>query len=212
LNANPRPRLSRTFHFTFIATLLAALGLVIGFAPSSSANVAPESFLATQFFDVIGGGDALFLVSSGAVLHTPEGDYTGRAGLSQFGNDLGTSFSNLAFTTDSVEYVDALVIIHFTLSGVSTGSYHGLTANCGGISAPGVAVLRVGNDSQAGDAGIVLEQWVGYDSDALASQVAGFAQWPAVGSSGCIDSEPIAPAPAYVPPPMYEVPTCDKPY
>ena len=82
-------------------------------------------------------------MSPDAVLHSPEGEFVGREGLAQFGEELESSFSNVTFSTKSVEIAGPLTIISFTLTGLNTGEYRGMVSNCAGISVPGVAVLRM---------------------------------------------------------------------
>ena len=159
---------------TFLCTLftaLATLSLVIGLSTSLAGAVSQAPSLDSQFFNAIGGGGSQFLIVPGARLHTPEGDYTGRGGLAAFGNDLGDSFSNVTFTTKSVEQAGVLMIVSFTLTGINTGSYHGVVSNCAGITVPGVAVL------QTNEAGFVVEQWIGYDADTITNQIASFNQF-----------------------------------
>src|SRR5680860_252826 len=199
MNAHPNTRSFARSRLSFIAILLATFGMVFSFVPSTTAQVVPTSSLAIQFFDVIGGGNSLFLVSPDAVLHTPEGEFIGRAGLSQFGNELESSFTGVEFSTQVVEYAHPLVIVSFTLTGINTGSYHGAEANCAGISAPGVAVLKVSEGdqwlsgamsqyiegSETGLANLVTEQWIGYDSDLIASQISAFNELDPSTRPGC---------------------------
>lgn len=170
----------RTFLCTLV-TALATLTLVIGLSASLSGATAQAPSLDTQFFNAIGGGGSQFLIVPGARLHTPEGDYTGRAGLAAFGNDLGDSFSNVTFATKSVDQAGTMMIVSFTLNGINTGSYHGLSANCAGFAVPGVAVL------QTNEAGFVVEQWIGYDADAISNQIASFNQLDPNTRPGCGD-------------------------
>ncbi len=184
-----RPSFSRSI----VVSVLAVLGMTLAFMPSTVAQEAASQVLATQFFDAVGGNASLLLVSPDAVLHTPEGDYAGRAGLNQFGDDLGASFSNVAFSTQSAAQAGNLVIVSFTLTGINSGSYQGIAANCAGIAVPGVAVLKVSEQSavvtepwtsgamsehfdivQVRDVDMVVEQWIDYDRDLIASQISAF--------------------------------------
>jgi len=227
MNAHPNTRSFARSRLSFIAILLATLGMVFSFVPSTAVQVAPPSSLAIQFFDAIGGGNALFLISPDAVLHTPEGEFIGRAGLSQFGNELESSFADVEFSTRSVEYAHPLVIVSFTLTGINTGSYHGTEANCAGIAAQGVAVLMVSEGDQclsgamsqyiegagAGVANVVTEQWIGYDSDLIASQISAFNELDPSTRPGCSDLDLPQAAPDYEPAPSCLTPTlCETPW
>ncbi len=191
--------------FSIVVAVLATLSLGAGFVPSASAQVAPASSMAIQFFDAVGGNASLLLVSPDAVLHTPEGDYAGRAGLNQFGDDLGASFSNVAFSTQSAAQAGNLVIVSFTLTGINTSSYQGIAANCAGIAVPGVAVLKVSEEqvaiehfqmgpdlqqiavTQVDTRTLVTEQWIDYDRDVIASQLSAFNQIDSNTRPGCAD-------------------------
>ena len=195
----------RTSRFSFFAILLAALTLLLSSGPST-AQIAPTPNLANQFFGAIGSGNSLFVLSPGAVLHTPEGEFVGWDGPSQFGEELNASFSDVEFNTNSVEYVESLLIVDFTLTAINTGSYQGVAANCAGIAVPGVAVLMVSEDR-------VVEQWIGYDSDVVANQIAAFNSFDPSARPGC--SEHVMPQdwPPYEPAPScIKVNQCESAY
>ena len=178
MNTYRRNRRINPFPVALVASLLAVVGLVAGLAPSASAQVVPRNI---QFFDAIGDGTALYSVSPDAVLHTPEGEFVGRAGLTEFGDELEGSFTHLAFATTSVETAGSRTIVSFTLTGINTGSYHGLVANCAGISVPGVAVLQLNQANPSSDGEFrqdaegalnrVAEQWISYDEAQITSQI-----------------------------------------
>ncbi len=176
---------------SLIILLLAAIALALAHTPAATAQDVAPQVMADQFFDAIDGGSSLALISASAVLHTPEGEFAGRAGVTGFGTELESSFSNLEFTTQSVEAVDNLVIIRFAMTGINTGGYHDVEANCAGFAVPGVAVLKL---SEGG----VVEQWIGYDSHWMVNQLLAFNQFdPSVVRSTCAEQT----APAYEAPP-----------
>jgi hypothetical protein len=192
VNTHPHRRSYRTVRHGLF-TLLVAIGLMFSLAPSAS-TAAPVVSLDLQFFDAIGSGTSLYLVSPDAVLHSPEGEFVGRSGLTQFGDELESSFSNVAFSTKSVETAGSLTIISFTLTGINTGEYRGMVSNCAGISVPGVAVLQTSQTDPSSDGEFwqsdealnrVAEQWVGYDTDAITNQIASFNQYYSSSSPGC---------------------------
>jgi hypothetical protein len=192
----------RSFRRTLFAAL-ATLGLIIGLTASFAGASTQAPSLDSQFFNVIGGGNAQFLMVPDAQLHTPEGDYAGLSGLRAFGNDLGDSFSNITFATKSVDQAGSLMVVSFTLNGINTGSYHGLAATCTGISVPGVVVL------QTNEAGFVVEQWIGYDADAISSQIASFNQFDPNTRPGCADHNILPQDEAPVAAPTYQpAPSC----
>lgn len=199
----------RASRFSFFAILLTVLTLLCSTGPAN-ARFAPSSAIADQFFSAVGTGNTFSLLSAGAVLHTPEGDFIGREGPARFGNALDGSFSNVEFATNSVEYVESLLIVDFTLTGINTGSYQGVSANCAGIAVPGVAVLMVQEDR-------VVEQWIGYDSDAVASQIAAFNAFDPNTRPGCADhvtsQNEASSEPTYQPAPSCNKATqCELPY
>lgn len=164
------PHINR-FPVALVASLLAILSSL---TPTVSAQSSPGAVLATQFFGSITGEVAGYHPSPDAVLHTPEGDYAGRAGLVTFGNDLEASFAYLDFSMEAAVQAGEMVIVSLTITGVNTGSYQGIAANCAGITVPAVAVLRVSeqqNVSRALAEPVVVEQWIDYDRNLIASQV-----------------------------------------
>ena len=202
MNAHPRTRNGAHLKRPFLILLLATVGLVAGFAPAT-AQVVPGSLLATQFFAAIGDEATAYQLSADAVLHTPEGDFSGRAGIAQYGAGLEGSFADLAFTTESVAQAGDLTIIAFTLSGIHIGAYHGAISDCAQVSVPAVAVLRVTEQrsytaswtmdgmAQQVDLNevtveqVVTEQSIGYDSDAIARQIATFNTIDPALTTGC---------------------------
>jgi hypothetical protein len=215
--------------------MLATLGLLLGLVASFTSASAQVVSLDLQFFAAI-SGTSLYSVSHEAVLHTPEGNYVGRAGLSQFGDDLEGSFSNLAFSTTSVETTGSLTVITFTLTGINTGSYHGLAANCAGIAVPGEAALRVVEQTvvseswastpreersdvpQLEQVSTVVEQWISYDEAQIRSQISAVNLMDPEDRPGCADrvlfqSAQEAPDPVYEPAPSCDAPAnCRLPY
>ncbi len=176
-----------------LVVLLAALSLVFGSVAATSAQELSALAVSNQFISSIEAGTSLPLLSRNAVLHTPEGDFVGRSGPAEFGQVLAGSFTNLDFATHSaVEIPGGLVLVSFTLTGVNTGSYRGVEANCAGFAVPGVALLSVERRTIVSpswletareqrtdlpvyeDVDMVVEQWIDYDGDLLASQIAAF--------------------------------------
>jgi hypothetical protein len=225
-------RFSRS-RFSVITWLLVALGMALTFTPTTSAQEATPEVLATQFFDAVGGNATLMLFSDNAVLHSPEGEFGGRSGVALFGLEMGASFTDLTFATQSVEAVDNLLIIRFALTGINTGGYHDVEANCAGFAVPGVAVLQFGETSFVTDhwsAGAmsqhldglevtvsevgVVEQWIGYDSHSVVNQLLAFNQFdPNVTRTTCADVSAAQDAPTYQAPPACLTATlCESPF
>lgn len=166
---------------SLITLLLAALALAFTVTPDANAQDASPRIVAAQYLDAIHGNASSALTDPGAVLHTPEGVFTGAAALSRFGETLEDSFSHLAFDTHSVESVDNLMVIAFTMTGVNTGSYRNLPANCAGVAVPGVAYVELG------EAGVV-EQWIDYDREAVTGQIAAINQLDPGDRPGCANA------------------------
>lgn len=171
-----------------VTIMLATLGMIFSLAPSASTQVLPATGFASLVFNSIGGDEPLLLISPSAVFHTPEGEYVGHFGPSQFGEDLDASFSDVEFTTESAEEAGGMTIVSFTFTGISTGSYRGVAATCAGFSIPGVATI------QTGEIGIE-EQWISYDGDALAQQMLDFNEFDPSSGSGCADHPMVEAAP-----------------
>ncbi len=192
---------------SLIILLLAAIALALAHTPAATAQEAAPQVMADQYFDAMDGGDSLALITPNAVLHTPEGEFAGRAGVNQFGTELQGSFSNLDFATQSVESVDNLVIIRFALTGTNTGGYHDVEANCAGFAVPGVAVLKVSD-------GGVVEQWIGYDSHWMVNQLLAFNQFdPNIVRQSCADQVATQVAPSdTAPPSCLSANRCETPW
>jgi hypothetical protein len=190
-----------------VTWLLVALGMALTLTPATSAQEATPEVLATQFFDAVGGNATLMLFSDNAVLHSPEGEFGGPSGVALFGLEMGASFTDLTFATQSVEAVDNLLIIRFALTGINTGGYHDVEANCAGFAVPGVAVLQFGE-------GGVVQQWIGYDSHSVVNQLLAFNQFdPNVTRTTCADHVAAQEAPTYqAPPACLNATLCESPF
>ncbi len=186
MNARRNSRSLSHVECSLITILLAAIGMTLAFIPTTAAQQAGPQDLAAQYFDAVPGSASLELVSPNAVLHTPEGEFSGAAGLSQFGETLENSFSDLDFEMQSVETVDNLVVVAFTMTGIHTGAYLGLQPNCAGIAVPGMAVLR---NSDA----VITEQWIDYDRQTLIEQIHAFSRYDAGEGTACTSAPPTAP-------------------
>jgi len=189
--------------FRLFVAILGSLLVILPLSPGpAGAQVAPQQTLAAQYLNALNGGAVLFATSPDAAFHSPEGEFSGNDALASFRDTLSASFSDLAFTTDSVAQASDLTIISFTMTGTSTGPYHGLSANCGGVMVRGVLALRmdIGEPSASWTDGamsldpamgqepglmVVTEQWIGYDTAALASQVADPNIWGAYAAYDC---------------------------
>jgi hypothetical protein len=208
MNKQPNTR-ARSRSQTWVVTImLATLGMIFSLAPSASSQVLPATATASLVFSSIGGDEPFLLISPSAVLHTPEGEYVGHFGLSQFGEDLDASFSDVEFDTQSAVEAGGMTIVSFTFTGVSTGTYRGVSASCAGVSIPGVAMIRTGEIG-------IEEQWISYNGDALASQIAAFNEFDPSSRTGCDDHvlEQSAPVPVAEPAPSCRsVQDCRLPY
>ncbi len=177
---------ARRINRSLVASLLVVLTLAAGLAPTTAAQGQPGSAWAVQFFDSMAGEAPDDWLSADSVLHTPSGDYIGGASLNDFRTDLEASFSNLLFSPRYVAQAGDMVIASFTLAAINTGSYEGLPVNCAGIAVPGVIMLHLGDRStNSSVAEMVVEQWISYDTDLIASQIDAFNQIDASVRPGC---------------------------
>ncbi len=164
------PRSIVSFYFLVVAVLLLAVSQITG-AAADSRSQRPDT---GALWLVMAKEDAplasaSILVGPEVRLTSPEGVFNGAQGVNEFTATLRRSFSNLDFATKSTETVDNLVIVTFTMTGINTGSYHGLPAKCAGVAVDGVAVMQL-NESG------VREQWIGYDVAQLEAQIDAFNQ------------------------------------
>ncbi len=198
---------------SWLLAVVVMLGMAASMILPATAQPLANSPTAAQFFNAVESGSLMASASGATVLHTPLGDFVGASGPEQFGAELHQTFSDVEFSTQSIETVEHLVIVRFTMTAIQTGTFNGLEANCAGIAVPGVIVLRFGNrmnvnqnpDSEAAPSTLdpaysmdayVTEQWLGYDTGQIASQIATFNALDATVRPGCDDwssSLPVAP-------------------
>lgn len=188
---SPLRSLSHAFRYG-VLTALAVVGLFASLVPAASAQDDLAGLYASQLFKAITDESVMFLGTPHAMTHTPEGTFTGYAGPAQFGDVLADSFSNLDFRIQSIAQASGdWVIASFALTGINTGEYKGLDADCAAISVPGVALLhfeeflvQVENPDSAAlgqyldpvmeTRSRVVEQWIEYDTDLIESQITAF--------------------------------------
>ncbi len=151
--------------------LMISLTLVLPGQQASAQPLGAERLASVQFVeDVLGAGDlgvVATLVSPAAIIHSPDGEYLGVEGAGEFANALHASFSNLTFTVLGLTQEGDLTTVRWVMTGVHTGSYQGLPANCAGVTVQGIAVLQFSNS-------LIVEQWIAYDRLALTHQIEHF--------------------------------------
>lgn len=224
-------QVSRSFRYALL-TILAVIGLAASLIPAaSSAQVLTSSPISYQLFNAIGAGTVMEFLSANSVLHTPTGDYAGVEGPNAFGDELRQSFSRLEFTTTSIESVEQLLIVKFTMTGVHTRAFNDLEAFCARINVPGIAVMRIAEtmvvveDPFSGTLGQymgpnvevqsrVVEQWINYDEAVIDGQIAVFNDIQPHLRPGCADWTPVSPvqvaSPADALPPTTDEPVQDS--
>jgi hypothetical protein len=172
-------RLARCTFLIVIASFLLATGQSTATAQNASTQI-----LADQYFGAMVGTAALAstftMVAPDAMLHTPEGQFRGPEGTSQFASTLNASFSNLTFAPQWSEVEEDLVVVRFTMIGSHTGEYLDRAPLCAKISVPGMAVLRM-------DGSGIADQWITYDKEKVLTQIDRFAQIDPAERPGCID-------------------------
>jgi hypothetical protein len=202
MNARRLSRTSRLF-FAMIAILLLTASQLAGGSAQTD-----RSQIANGYLGAIQSGSPLALVSPHSVLFTPEGTFAGQDSLGRFGKTLDASFDNVSFATNSTQSVGEYLMIEFTFTGIHTGDYLGATAECAGVSVPGVAVVHVGLSG-------IAQQWISYDQGAVLEQIDAFSQLdsstrPTCESQGFADNEP-AGAPIWAPG-CLAANRCNEPY
>jgi hypothetical protein len=167
-----------------------ALVLFQASGPAATAQVSPSLALARGVFAAIGGDTSPLVLASGAVFHTPEGDFDGTTGPARFGETLDASFSHVAFVPHQATSTGNLVIISLTVTGVHSGTYRGLDATCKTFAVPAVVVLQVAEaqvisqfwatlpeairtqmEPDFEEITVITEQWIDYDDEQLLAQL-----------------------------------------
>jgi len=141
--------------------------LLMSVSPAAAAP--PDApVMSVQFFEAVPGGldvdVAAAIVASDALIHTPEGDFVGSEGAGQFAATLQESFSNVSFATQEPSVVGDFATVRWTMTGIHSGSYHGLQATGADVSVDGIAILRF--DDLA-----IVEQWIAYDRLSVMIQI-----------------------------------------
>jgi hypothetical protein len=179
-----------------LVALIAAL--LFGIAPGAGVAAPPNArIIAGQYFDlVLASGDLTAMaavVAPNALLHTPEGEFKGYSGISDFSDTLGTAFANLTFSSGDVTVDGDYAAMRWTMSGTHLGNYGGVAATCTHVSVSGLAMLRF-DDLQ------ISEQWITYDRLALVQQLQALAEIDTHSQDACAPSAPVptpdAPIPA----------------
>jgi len=195
----------RFVHLLRVLLIALAVALPTGEAIGATAAGAPvpAQLWAIQYFDLLGGGNpeaAAKLISPGAVLHTPEGEFAGTMGTAEFADALAGSFDDIAFGLQSLGIAGETVVVQFSMSGVHRGEYLGVEATCSSIAVPGIATLRL-------DDGLISEQWISYDRQVILDQVSVSPVFDETGSVPC-DAYQDGPAPSD----PVDVPQCGTPW
>jgi predicted ester cyclase len=118
------------------------------------------------------------MLAPDAAIHTPEGEFRGHDGAAAFAGVLGSSFSDLSFTTREPTLEGDVAAVQWTMTGIHTGTYQNLEPNCSAVAITGIAIFRF-DDVQ------IVEQWIQYDRLALVQQIVDFAAIDANTRPGC---------------------------
>ena len=194
-------RLSLVF---FAMLLLTASQLAGGSAQTGGFQVSD------RYFNAVEDGSAFSLISPHSVLHTPAGTFAGPNSLVRFGEKLDASFDNVSFATTSTHSEGEYLLINFTFTGIHTGDYLGVGADCAGVAVPGVAVVHVGLSG-------ITEQWISYDQDLMLNQINAYAQVdsslrPTCESQGFTNPEAESPKESIWAPGCIAANRCNEPY
>jgi predicted ester cyclase len=152
--------------------VFAVMALLVSSAPVAAAPV-EAPLMSIQFFEsVLGGADlevAATILSADAVIHTPEGVFTGSDGAGQYATSLQSAFSSVTFVTQEPAVAGDFATLQWRMTGIHTGTFHGLDGYGAHVSVNGIAVFRF-------DDSAIVEQWIAYDRMALVNQIQAFAQ------------------------------------
>jgi predicted ester cyclase len=159
--------------------------MLTGAATDLTAQTSPPPLTIRYVDQILERGDlqmATALISPGAVLSTPEGEFLGPAGVAAFTAELAESFSNVDFRIDGTHYEDDNLLIEFTLTGTQSGTYQGIPGRCATINVPGTVLLDL-------DDGMVDDQWIDYDQAEIVRQVDRFNQLASAEGITCASTD-----------------------
>ncbi len=203
MNARRTPfRIERSL----VIFLFASLALAGGPAAAAPLEaLGPEGVASRIFLEVFSDGDlavARELVSDAATIHTPEGDFTGSAGLGQYLALIRGPFPDATIAIQRTAVAGDTVHVWWSMTGTHLGDYRGIPATCGAVAIDGESFLRLENY-------LVQEQTITYDSQTVLDQIHVFNLFNPDGRPGCDDSQllPERGAPACT-----KATTCAMPY
>ncbi len=123
---------------------------------------------ATRLFnDVFSGKNAAAcpeLVAASALVHTPDGVYTGHEGMNGFVDGLRTSFPDASFKVTDLMSDGDTVVASWVMTGTQDGPFQDIAATGASVSLDGITVLRFTR-------GMIIEEWITYDRLQLVQQI-----------------------------------------
>ncbi|MDQ3227769.1 MAG: ester cyclase [Chloroflexota bacterium] len=151
----------------FIACLLAfGLTRIPTVSEAGSANTGTTH----QFFGLLNGqddADMEAMYTDDAVIQSPEGQFVGPAGSSEFMTTLTDAFPTASFTIQRLERINDTIVAQWTMAGVQYGPYQGRDASCAGVAMNGVAVIQFEDQ-------LIDNLWIHYDRLSIVRQIESF--------------------------------------
>lgn len=175
----PRPR--RAFFLPRATVIVILLFTSLLFPVSQSVATSPpaadtggpgsgssnEATAFRLFYDVFSGKNAAAcpeLVAESALIHTPDGVYTGHEGMNRFVDGLRASFPDASFKVTDLMTDGDTVVASWVMTGTQDGAFQDIAATGTPVSLNGITILRF-------EGGMIAEEWVAYDRLHLMQQI-----------------------------------------
>ena len=111
------------------------------------------------------------LMATGAVTHTPLGEFVGPTGFEDYVAGAWSAFPDARFTVQETEVSADHLTVHWTMTGRHLGDFEAIPASGAVVRLDGIAVLRFQD-------GMISESWLQYDRMSLVEQIESSADDP----------------------------------
>jgi predicted ester cyclase len=139
-----------------------------GFETGDSGSVSPNEAVVFRLFNEVFSGTnvavCVELVAEEAVIHTPNGTYSGHLGMRNFVEGLRASFPDANFNVTDLMTDGDTVVARWVMTGSQDGAFQGNAATGAPVTLNGITILRFAH-------GIIIEEWVTYDRLHLVQQI-----------------------------------------
>lgn len=139
-------------------------GFETGVSGSGSSNEVAVFRLFNDVFSGKNGAACVELVAEDAVIHTPNGTYTGHVGMRNFVDGLRASFPDASFNVTDLKSESDTVIASWVMTGTQDGAFQRIAATGAPVTLNGITILRF-------EHGMIVEEWIAYDHVHLVQQI-----------------------------------------